>query len=66
VSIRIGMNHYSDDELEFVGDVVKAAAMILAENDSIEDGTTSDAALAATGVKVGVLTKSILAELRKA
>lgn len=65
MSIRIGTNHYSDDELEFVGDVVKAAAMILAENDSIEDGTTSDVALAATGVKVGVLTKSILTELRK-
>jgi hypothetical protein len=63
--ISIGGTYYTDDLLELVGDVVKAAATILAENDSIEDGTTSDAALAATGVKVGVLTKSILAELRK-
>lgn len=64
-SRRIGNTYYTEDELEFVGDVVKAAAMILAENDSIEDGTTSDAALVATGTKVGVLTKSILAELAK-
>lgn len=63
--IRIGDKYYTDDLLELVGDVVKASAMILAENDSIEDGTTSDAALAATGVKVGVLTKSILSELQK-
>lgn len=64
-ALRIDGRSYEDDALEFVGDVVKAAAIILAENDSIEDGTTSDAALVATGVKVGILTKSILAELRK-
>jgi hypothetical protein len=63
--MRIDGEYYDDDGMEFVGDVVKAAAMILSENDSIEDGTTSDAALVATGVKVGVLTKSILRELRK-
>jgi hypothetical protein len=65
VSMNIDGEYYNDDGLEFVGEVVKAAAMILAENDSIEDGTTSDVALAATGVKVGVLTKSILRELRR-
>lgn len=63
--IRIGREYYEDDLLEFVGDVVKAAATILAEIDSIEEGTTSDVSLEATGKKVGVLTKSILAELRK-
>lgn len=65
MSIQIGGQYYDEDALEFVGDIVKAAAMILAENDTIEDGTTSDAALQATGVKVGVLAKSILTELRK-
>lgn len=63
--IRIGDKYYTDDLLELVGDVVKASAMILAENDSIEDGTTSDVSLEATGKKVGVLTKSILSELQK-
>jgi hypothetical protein len=63
--IRIGDTYYTDDLLELVGDVVKASAMILAENDSMEDGTTSDASLEATGKKVGILTKSILKELRK-
>lgn len=65
MSIQVDGYLYDEDEMEFVGEVVKAAAMILAENDSIEDGTTSDAALVATGVKVGVLTKSILRELRR-
>ncbi len=67
MTLHVLGNRYSDEEaeLEFIGAVVKAAATILSENDGIEDGTTSDAALRATGIKVGVLTKTILQELQR-
>jgi hypothetical protein len=66
MAMTVNGSFYNDEEaeLEFVGAVVRAAAMIISEIDSVEEGTTSDASLRATGQKVGVLTKSILAELQ--
>lgn len=45
---------------EFIGQVVLAAATILAENDRTEESSTSDAALRAVGQSVATLTKEII------